>query len=243
MTRAILFDLDDTLFDHRHSTREALAAIHSHLPGASSLTLPVFEERHAEVLEELHLRVLAGDLTVDDARLERFRRLATAAGGDIDDAGLERLAARYRETYLAARRAVPGAIDVLAALRSHVRIGVVSNNVVAEQIDKMAVCGLHEYVDAAVISEEVGVSKPNPRIFEIALERLGAAAENGLMVGDSWHADILGARGAGLRAVWFNTRGRTVPDASEIPQLRSWEPAADAARQLLAWLEARQAPK
>lgn len=236
MTRAILFDLDDTLFDHRHGTREALAAIHPHVPGASSLAFDVFEERHALVLEELHLKVLDGELTVDAARVERFRRLATLAGGDIDRAALERIAARYRERYLEARRAIPGVVDALAALKPHVRIGVISNNVVAEQTDKMAVCGLAAYVDRAVISEEVGVTKPDPRIFEIALDRLGVAAKDAMMVGDSWHADILGARAAGLRAVWFNPRGRPVPDASAIPQFRSWEPPRDVARQLLEWI-------
>ncbi len=237
MTRAILFDLDDTLFDHRHGTREALAAIHPHLPGASSLALTEFEERHALVLEELHLRVLAGDLTVDAARLERFRRLATGAGGEIDQAALERVAARYRQKYLEARRAVPGAIDVLAALKSHVRIGVVSNNVVAEQVDKIAVCGLRDHIDVIVISEEVGASKPDPRIFEVALERLGTSAKNTLMVGDSWHADIVGARRAGLRPVWYNPRGRAVPDASDILQLQAWQPSEQVARRLLTWVQ------
>jgi putative hydrolase of the HAD superfamily len=236
MTRAILFDLDDTLFDHRHSTREALAAIHPLLPGVSSLPLSVFEERHALVLEELHLKVLAGDLTVDAARLERFRRLAHGAGGNIEDAVLDSLAVRYRQHYLDSRRSVPGVIDVLAALKPHVKIAVISNNVVAEQIDKMAVCGLRGYVDVAVISEEVGIAKPHARIFEIALERLGVRTADALMVGDSWHADILGARAAGLRAVWFNPRLRAAPDGSDIPQLRSWQPPADIARQLLVWV-------
>ena len=65
-----------------------------------------------------------------------------------------------------------------------------------------------------MVSEAVGVSKPDPAIFEHALRALGCDAADAVMVGDSWAADVEGARGAGIRPIWFNRAGRRAPAAS-----------------------------
>ena len=88
-----------------------------------------------------------------------------------------------------------------------------SNNLLDEQREKMRHCGLDAYVDALIVSEEAGVSKPDPAIFTIALDRLGAAAGDAVMIGDSWTADIEGALAAGVRAIWFNRFQRPRPRA------------------------------
>jgi putative hydrolase of the HAD superfamily len=232
--RAFLFDLDDTLFDHVHSTRVALQAVRGHLPALAALPLDVLEERHAQMLEEIHLQVLAGALDVDAARIERFRRLVGMHGDDAAHPQIEAGARAYRSAYLAARRAVAGAVPLLAALRPHGAIAIVSNNVSAEQADKMAVCGIAEHVDALVVSEVVGAAKPDPEIFRVALDRLHASAANAVMIGDSWSADILGARAAGIRAVWFNPRRRPCPDRSAASnEIYAWEPIAAAMERIL----------
>jgi putative hydrolase of the HAD superfamily len=232
--RAFLFDLDDTLFDHRYSTRVALDVVRGRLAPLGALTLDALEERHAVVLEQLHRRVLTGELTVDAARVERFRRLATMDGADARPEEIESAARAYRAAYLGARRAVSGAIDLLQALRPHGPIGIISNNVTAEQVEKAAVCGIDRHVDALVTSEEVGVAKPDPAIFQIALHRLGANASDTLMIGDSWTADIAGALATGLRAVWFNPLRRPRPDlALRVSEIHSWKPTLEIARTLL----------
>jgi putative hydrolase of the HAD superfamily len=225
--RAFLFDLDDTLFDHRHSTRAALAEIQRRVPALASLSLDALDERHAIVLEELHAQVLSGALTVDAARIERLRRLVESQRVSIEASVIEAAAAAYRAAYLRERRAVPGARDLLRVLRPHGAIGVISNNLVAEQQGKMDVCRLREHVDALVVSEEAGAAKPDPAIFVEALRRLGAAPGEAVMIGDSWSADILGARAAGIRAVWFNPHGRPCPEPGVVPELGGWVPVEE----------------
>jgi HAD superfamily hydrolase (TIGR01549 family) len=235
---AFLFDLDDTLFDHRHSTREALAVIRERLAPLAALTADVLEEQHSIVLEELHQRVLAGELDVDAARIERFRRLVEMHGGTSRAHDIEAAARAYRSAYVASRRAVTGAAHALEALRPHGRIGIISNNVTAEQLEKMAACGLDRLVDAVVISEAVGVAKPAPEIFGIALARLGADPADAVMIGDSWTADVCGARAAGIRAIWFNPLGRLCPDATLVAaEIHAWEPAADVVKTILSAYE------
>jgi putative hydrolase of the HAD superfamily len=224
-TKAVLFDLDDTLFDHRRSARAALTAVHRAF--ASAADFSEFERHHAHYLEEMHLEVLAGRATLDDARRERFRRVFAALGFRLDPADVYRVAETYRQGYARSRQPIDGAAELLAHVRGAAAIAIVTNNLVGEQEDKLRVCGLSQYVDALVASEDVGVSKPDPEIFRIALERLGVPADDAVMVGDSFPNDIEGARAAGIRAVWFNRDGREQPvggaDVPVIPALTPLE--------------------
>jgi putative hydrolase of the HAD superfamily len=232
MTRAVLFDLDDTLFDHRASARAALAAVHRMF--AASTEFAVFERHHAHYLEEMHLEVLAGRVSLDDGRRERFRRVFAALGLRLDPADVHRAAAANRDGYAASREAVEGAIDLLAMLRHRAAIGIVTNNLLDEQRNKLSVCGLAPYVDALVASEDVGVSKPNPEIFRLALRRLGVEAHDAVMVGDSWQNDIAGAVAAGVRAVWFNRDGIPSPPVpANVVSIASLIPAHQAAAVIL----------
>jgi putative hydrolase of the HAD superfamily len=225
--RGVLFDLDDTLFDHRHGARAALQCVHAaHAPFLAT-PFEDFERAHAEHLEALHLQVLAGAIDIDAARVERFRRLFLQAG-DAGEAAAT-AAALYRESYIAVRQAVAGAHELLAALRPRVRIAVVSNNLLAEQQQKMAQCGLMPLVDALVVSEDVGFTKPDRRIFQVALDRLELDAPEVVMVGDSWPADVMGATHAGIAAVWFNPRRLPSPNPNlGVPELHSLDPVEQA---------------
>jgi HAD superfamily hydrolase (TIGR01549 family) len=227
--RAALFDLDDTLFDHTNASRAALKGVHGQHACFRTWSFEELERVHSTFLEEMHLDVLAGTKTVDDARLERFRRVFAAAGVTIDPATLESTAMAYRHAYLESRQPIDGARALLAALRPHVRIGIVSNNVRDEQEAKLRLCGLDSYVDALIVSGDVGISKPDPAIFRIALDRLGVEAGEAVMIGDSWSADVQGAREAGIRTIWFNRWNRPCPEPSwAIPELTSLNPLARA---------------
>lgn len=212
--RAALFDLDDTLFDHRHCAREALAAVRESHEAWSAVDAPALETLHARILEALHLEVLAGRMDLDAARVERFARLFREVGHEPDQALATRMAATYRQGYIDARRQVAGAAELLDALRPDARIVVVSNNLLNEQRAKLRQCGLEPLVDVLVVSEEVGIAKPDPAIFIEALSRAGTRAEHAVMVGDSWPNDVEGARAAGIRPVWFNPEGKPAPDPS-----------------------------
>jgi putative hydrolase of the HAD superfamily len=226
MLRAVLFDLDDTLFDHHGCARDALSAVRDGHACFSAVRFEDLERAHARYLEELHREVMVGRLPLEDARRERFRRLFGAAGVPAGDDLADLAATTYRDRYREARRAVPGVGVLLPLVKARARVGVVSNNLLAEQREKVVVCGLDVFIDTLVVSEEAGVAKPDPAIFGIALGRLGCRADEAVMVGDSWSADVAGARAAGIRAIWFNRSGEAPPeDDRSIAQLRALEPA------------------
>ncbi|HET7618226.1 MAG TPA: HAD-IA family hydrolase [Vicinamibacterales bacterium] len=240
MPGAILFDLDDTLFDHHGASRAALARVHASHVAADRIDFDAFAAHHAHFLEELHLEVLAGRLGLDEARQERFRRVFGALGVPLTDDEAGRAAAEYRLGYLDARRPVPGAIALLRALHTRAPIGIVSNNLRDEQQEKLEVCGLQPFVTALVVSGDTGVSKPDPAIFRIALARMGVSAGDAVMIGDAWDADIEGAARAGIRAIWFNPNRRPRPDEREgVGELHALEPAEQVARSLLEAMSTR----
>lgn len=221
--RAVLFDLDDTLFDHQYSTRAALEAVRGCHDCFRAVAFDELDRTHARFLEELHHDVTFGRIALDDARRERFRRLFEAMGVAADASLTAMAAAAYRERYQTVRRAIDGAGALLTRIRSRARVGIVSNNLLEEQAEKLRHCGLDRFIDTLVVSGEAGVSKPDPRIFRIALDRLGCEPAEAVMIGDSWTADVAGARAAGIRAIWFNPAGRERPDAS-VPRLASLAP-------------------
>lgn len=226
--RTLLCDLDDTLFDHSGATRDALAALRRHTPAFDAWPLDELDRRHRVVLETLHLDVLAGRYTVEQARVERFRRLLADAGTDERRPEvLDGLSWAYRGAYERAWRMVDGAVPLVAAAReAGWRVAIVTNNVTREQVLKVERGGLAPHIDALVTSEAFGASKPDPGILWHAIDRVGGARTDALVFGDSLTTDVAGARAAGLPVVWFNRTGGAAP----VPSVTGLTPAADVLR-------------
>jgi len=223
MIRAVLFDLDDTLVDHHFASRAALAGVRERFTALQACDLEELVRENQRILDSMHHEVALGMRSVADARIERYRRLFDFVGHPITRAGAA--AELHRRTYQANRRCVEGALELVMLLRTRLRIGVVTNNTVAEQTEKLATFGFAPFVDELITSEEIGVAKPNPAIFRVALERIGCDAHEAVMIGDAWVHDVLGASAAGIRALWLNRHGTPHPDPTLAMQIVSLAPA------------------
>ena len=227
----ILFDLDDTLFDHAGTARAALAATAAGRATLQGVPVAELYGRYSEFLEELHPQVMTGRISYLAARQERFRRLLMPYEPAPTVAEVTKVAEQHYGYYQQLRRPVAGALALLQALKPTYKIGIVTNNRTAEQQEKLRYLGLSELVDALITSEEVGVLKPDPRIYQVALARLGARAAETVMVGDNWQADVVRALAVGIRPLWLNRTGapRSLPHVAEITSL---EPLAEVLRHL-----------
>ncbi len=224
----VLFDLDDTLFDHRICYRGGLAALRRRWPELRRHPWKEAVDVYDRSLALLHPLVLQGTLSSSDSRRARLRSLFQEAGLDPDPGTLREAETVYAERYRALRRVVPGSIPLLRSLRAEgLRIGVVTNHQAVPQREKLRELGLAGLVDQLTISEEAGAVKPDPAIFEAALEAASVDASKAVMVGDSWESDVLGARRAGIRPVWFR-RGTEGPADRTVQTLRSFRPLARA---------------
>lgn len=224
---AVLFDLDDTLFDHDYCSRAALYRVRDEHPALSAVPWEELRTSYSRLLEEVHARLLDGELTLQEARRERFRRLFSEVGAEDTDDLLQTAVEGYGRAYRESWRVVPGAEELLRRVGERAKVAVVTNNLLREQRDKLSALGLDRYVDALIASEEVGVAKPEPEIFRVALQRVGCAPDEAVAVGDSWASDIVGARAAGIPAVWFNARGAECPEPGLAQEIRALEPVEE----------------
>lgn len=175
MTRpVVMFDLDDTLFAHRESV---VAGIHGHrsaLGGALAAADAASVAEHWNALEEEHYtRYLTGELDYLGQRRARVRGLLGRHGLAIDD---DAAAEAWFEDYLVHyRNAWALHSDVLPALEAlrPARFGLITNGERAFQQAKIDRVGLAEWLDDIVASAEVGITKPDERIFALACERRG----------------------------------------------------------------------
>ena len=199
----ILIDLDDTLLDFHTANRRAVAALMEELNLASDT---VFDEYQA-VNHACWAALERGEMDQETLHVERFRRFLASKNRGDDPA---RTADRF--AVLLGRQAmeIPGAYEMLRAIAARRPVVFLSNGITAIQRARLSRSRLTEFAAKVVISQEAGVSKPDPRIFEIALD--GTAPERALMIGDGIKSDVLGANRAGVDVCWFNAEGKTLSE-------------------------------
>ncbi len=227
-TRLVLFDLDETLFDHSHASRCGLKTLQDEYDGFGAPSLDELESTAFEILNRTHRKILSGVLTQEEGCIERFRLLAEWCGSSLGEDEIQAASRRYRQVYRSSRRAMSGAIELLKCLRERVTVGIVTNNFVREQKSKLADCELDPWIDFMVTSEETGQAKPAAEIFHKALETTGASPDEAVMIGDSWEVDIIGAKAVGIRPVWYNPAATEPPAGEAVSELRSFLPTSEA---------------
>ena len=94
-------------------------------------------------------------------------------------------------------------LEVIEKLKGHYKLAILSNGGSTVQHNKIDHVDIEKYFDEVVVSGDIGIHKPDPRLFEYTLERLKVKADEALMIGDVYSTDILGAKKAGIKPVWL----------------------------------------
>lgn len=213
LLKAVLFDLDDTLYDHLYSARHGLISLSQRYPTMQVENIRTLEDRYSAALEAVHVRLLCGEVTQTEARVQRMQQLFGSYGIEVDADTAIREYRQFRSDYDSVSRVVTGTHVLLGRLRDMgYRLAVITNNLVSEQIPKLKRLDLEPYFESVTISEAVGIAKPDVRIFTAALDELSVCASEVVMVGDSLSSDIEGACRAGIRSVWLKRR----PDLNDV---------------------------
>ena len=179
--QTILFDLDSTLIDNKAASRSIFPSLRSQYPILAGQEERLFYACFGCLSGEEAYRALCEELGWEDAPAYATCREWVLA------------------LYVNATVCLPATVPTLQALRQKGYVlGVITNGDTFAQTTKLASGKLADYFDVIVISQAVGIKKPDPRIYEIALERLGAEKQTALFVGDNPKTDILGAQNAGI---------------------------------------------
>lgn len=208
----VYFDVDNTLLDHEHAERQALADLREHFPDAfGALSVDALQETYHEINHPLWSQYATGEVDKATVKTQRFARLLDAVDADLD---ARTVARTYMNCYATHWQFVPGARDAFAAVADRYPVGVLTNGfaeVQAQKLERFPM--LRDCSRAVVICEEVGALKPDPRVFEHAASEAETEAARILYVGDSYVSDVEGGQNAGWRVAWYapdGTDGRSL---------------------------------
>lgn len=211
--KAVLFDLDDTLHSDTASYRHASACVARDI--ALECGVDAEAIRHAYMVEadSFWQNLNVGDLKKRPLGLRQsLWGAAMRTVGIHDPAAVNRAALRFNEYRKESLELFPGVLELLASLRARgVALGLVTNGFAETHREKIVLLRIEQAFDEIIIADEVGMVKPDPRIFAHVCERLGVQAGMTVMVGDRYDRDILGAQAAGVQTVWLNMRDESVP--------------------------------
>ncbi len=207
MIKAVLFDLDDTLY----TSFDVLNARGCDAAGKwaeQTLGIPAAEFcAQAAASRRYYHTILHAEPESHDRVLQMQNVLEHFGVNPILYA--QQLHEIYWETLMEGMELRPGTSELLDELRRlGIKTGVCTNMLIDKQMEKLRRLGLAERFDAFVASEEAGRDKPAPQIFSLCLEKCGCAPREAIMVGDHRDHDIGGALEAGLHGIWLNWRGR-----------------------------------
>lgn len=208
--KALFFDADNTIFDFDKASYYSLKAV------MERFSIPDTKENHM-LYEEINTGIWReleeGLIDQNELKTERFRRFFAESG---TDSAPEEAGSFYIENLAKSVFLMEGAQKLLEKTR-HIPSVMVTNGIAGVQRSRYVLSGMGRYLKGIVISQEEGVSKPDPAIFNSAFRFVpGIKKDEVLMVGDSLSSDVLAANRAGIAACWFNPQ-RKKPEGEAVP--------------------------
>ncbi|WP_297130413.1 YjjG family noncanonical pyrimidine nucleotidase [Terrisporobacter sp.] len=198
--KVILFDADETLFDFKKSEREAFknTMIEFGADYDEDYHFGTYKEINTAIWKELE----EGLITQAKLKVERFKRLGDKLGMNFDE---NEFATSYMKHLGDGSFLFDGAYELVEKLSKNYILSIVTNGLTSVQERRIKKSIISKYFKDIVISEEIGISKPNPDIFEYAINNLGKFDKNEiLMIGDSLSSDIKGGINYNIDTCWFN---------------------------------------
>lgn len=219
----VFFDLDHTLWDFEKNSALAFQEI--------------FEKRKINISIDDFLKVYKpinfkywelyrdNSVTKESLRYGRLKESFDSLKFEATDTTINSLADDYIEYLPNNNNLLEDSVEVLDYLSQTYRLHIITNGFEEVQHRKMKNSGILEYFDSITTSEEAGVKKPHPEIFEKAIIKSNARPQNSVMIGDNLEADIIGAHKFGLNVIFLNSEKNV--DQNEFPQIQKLKELLD----------------
>ncbi|MCI9139054.1 MAG: HAD family hydrolase [Lachnospiraceae bacterium] len=202
MIKAVIFDIDNTMYSYNDGNKKAMEALLSYGKDVWGLE----REEILRVLEKSQEVVktrLGHDCAAVHNRLIRYQIFLELLDKPMFPYALE-MYHKYWDTLIENALPEPGLLELLMELKNReIRIGVGSDMTAYIQYRKLKVLGVAPYIDFIVTSEEAGVEKPDPHFFQCCVQKAKSENKECLFVGDHYEKDVAGALNSGLQAAWY----------------------------------------
>ena len=207
--RNLFIDLDDTVYDFSAASRESFLETYELLHYER-----YFDsfEHYLSLYEPYNLELWRiygeGKITKEELNKRRYSHPLEVVG--VHDQTLADTFCREALGRIPTKgHLVPGAMELLEYLRPKYNLYILSNGFKELQSRKMQTAGIDKYFDALILSEEIGVNKPDSRLYEHAMRKTASEPQESLMIGDMFDTDIVGAANFGMDSIYYNPKGRT----------------------------------
>ncbi|MEA1993689.1 MAG: HAD family hydrolase [Euryarchaeota archaeon] len=217
--KAVFFDIDNTLFDQDRAHKKAIRIIAGR---HRDIFDGVSEERLIEVFleaDKIALKEFHNGKVLDAIRIDMQRNILKILELNGDFA--EEMAQEFYELYPGLNIPIDNVELVVTTIKVGYQLGVISNGSRDVQYRKLDALGLRSIFQSITLSEELGIRKPDPRIFWKATEEMDVEPEESLYIGDLYLPDIIGAKSAGMKSCWFNPQMKKSEEVQADFEIRS----------------------
>ena len=198
----VFFDFDHTLWDFDRNSELAFA--HIFLKNRIAVDVKDFLKVYLPINFQYWKYYREGKVTKEKLRYGRLHKSFSQLGYAIDDGLIGRLSDDYIFHLPDNNHLFDGTLELLQKLDQKYNLHIITNGFEEVQALKLKKSGIAPFFKTVTTSEAVGVKKPDRRIFDHALKLACASAPQSIMVGDTYEADIIGARGVGMETICFN---------------------------------------
>lgn len=198
----IFFDLDHTLWDFEKNSALTFEKILSE--NNVAVNLDDFLQYYVPINHEYWKLYRENLVTKEELRYQRLKRTFDSLSLQISDATISVLADAYIQYLSSYNHLFPDTVQTLEYLSPKYKLHIITNGFQEIQEKKLRGANIFHFFEHVINSEDAGVKKPHPYIFELALEKANVLPKNAIMIGDNLEADILGAQSVGLQTLHFN---------------------------------------
>lgn len=204
----IFIDFDDTLYDTRGNAIIALAETFDFFDLGRYFDNPQdFYDSYWKTNLALWTLYNKGEIDRQYLIVERFRRPLSEGRGleNVTEAFCLEVSDKFLDFCSNKPGTVRGALELVKYLKGlGCRLHICSNGFHEIQYKKLRACGLYDYFDTVILSEDASANKPSKKFFDYAFEKTGAKVDSTLMIGDNYNADIEGAMDSGLDTILYS---------------------------------------
>ncbi|MCR9172222.1 MAG: YjjG family noncanonical pyrimidine nucleotidase [bacterium] len=205
MKKHIFFDLDRTLWDFEKNSEQALRILYEDLSlGNHMRDFETFFKSYKKINANLWNSYGTGKITKDVLRIKRFEDTLKSFQVDAPEIA-HKLADGYVAISPRQKNIFPNTLETLEALKQEGKeLHIITNGFKEVQFIKLENCGLLNFFDVIICSEDVGKNKPAPEIFQHTMQLAKAKPEESVMIGDDLRVDVQGAERQGMTGVLFD---------------------------------------
>lgn len=198
----VFFDLDHTLWDFERNSDLTFQKIFEEQK--LNIDLNYFLKIYKPLNREFWKLYREEKITKSELRYKRLKTVFDKIDFSISDDLIDKIAIDYIDYLPHFNYLFDGTLEILDYLKPKYNLHIITNGFEEIQTKKMQSSHILDYFDVIITSESVGVKKPNPKVFDYALQKTNATLENSIMIGDSIEADILGALNFGMKVIHCN---------------------------------------